>query len=165
MKKLVLIAIAFVTLQVTAQEHKREHRKGEHKERSHKQNDFTPEQMATLQTKKMALMLDLTDAQQRDIQKLNLANAKERQAKMEAHKKMRADNKGDKPSQETRYKMMNERLDKQIAHKKQMKSILSKEQFEKFEKGSKRKHMKQRKQGKHRKQVKQRMKKQRSKRS
>jgi len=165
MKKLVLIAIAFVTLQVTAQEQKREHRKGEHKESVHKQDDLTPEQMATLQTKRMALYLDLTDAQQRGIQKINLVNAKERQAKSETHKNKRASNKGEKPSQEARFNMANERLDKQIAYKKQMRSILSKEQFEKFEKGSKRKHIKQRKRGKQRKQVKQRMKKQRSKRS
>ena len=159
MKKLVIIAIAFATLQITAQEQKRKHRKSDQKEKIQRNHDLTPEQMATLQTKRMALKLDLTDAQQRDIQKINLENANERQAQREVYKKMRADNKGEKPSQEARFNMMNERLDKQIAHKKQMKGILSKEQFEKFEKGSKRKHMKQRKQ------VKQRMKKQRSKRS
>ena len=160
MKKLILIVIAFVSLQVTAQENKREHHKGEQKERTQRNHDLTPEQMATLQTKRMVLNLDLTAAQQRDIQKINLVNAKERQAKREVHKNMRTNNKGEKPSQEARFNMANKRLDKQIALKKQMRSILSKEQFEKFEKGLKRKHMKQRKQGKHRKQH---IKKQRSK--
>ena len=143
MKKLVLIVIALVALQVSAQEDKKEHRKGAKKERMHKQMNFTPEEMATLQTKKMVLSLDLTEAQQREIHKINLANAKVRQAKMEGRKKVREDNKEEKPSKEDRYKMMNERLDKQISNKKEMKTILSKEQFEKWEKGHQRGHKRQ----------------------
>jgi hypothetical protein len=133
MKKLVIIIMALVAMQVTAQEHRKEHEKEAKKERIHKQMNFTPEEIATLQTKKMVLRLDLTEAQQREIHKINLTNAKERKAKMEAHKKMREGNNEEKPSKEDRFKMMNERLDRQIANKKDMKRILSKEQFEKFE--------------------------------
>ena len=125
--------MALVAMQVTAQEHRKEHEKEAKKERIHKQMNFTPEEIATLQTKKMVLRLDLTEAQQREIHKINLTNAKERKAKMEAHKKMREGNNEEKPSKEDRFKMMNERLDRQIANKKDMKRILSKEQFEKFE--------------------------------
>ena len=165
MKTIVMIVMTFVTLQVTAQKQKEDHRKRERMERVHKQHDYSPDQMATLKTKKMTLKLDLTETQQKEIHKIILANAKERKTKMEAHKKMRAENKDEKPSKEARFNMMNERLDKQIALKKQMKSILSKEQFEKFEKGAKHKQMKQRNKAKHHKRGKQQMKKQRSKRN
>ncbi|MCK0107681.1 hypothetical protein MWU58_00100 [Flavobacteriaceae bacterium S0825] len=157
MKKIILIAIALVSLQGIAQERQREQRKDFKKQRSQALKDLTPEQAATLQTKKMTLHLDLSEAQQKDIYKLNFANAKERQAKMKAAEKMRES--GEKPSKEARYGLMNERLDKQIAQKKQIKSILTKEQFEKFEKGSKQKKMKQRKQQKQRGKSKQRFKK------
>lgn len=63
MKKLLLIAIALITVNATAQEGKRERQnKGEH-ERVQQFKDFSPEEVATLQTKKMTLHLDLTDAQ------------------------------------------------------------------------------------------------------
>lgn len=148
MKKIVLIAIALVSLQAIAQDNRREFQKGDQKDRMHKQMDFTAEEIATLKTKRMVLNLDLTETQQREIHKINLANAKERKAKMEAHKKMRQNSKGEKRSKEDRFNMANERLDKQIAHKKQMKKILSKEQFEKFEKSAKHKQMRKHKQGK-----------------
>ena len=135
--------MALVTMQVTAQEHRNEHQKEAKKERMHKQMNFTHEEMATLQTKKMVLRLDLTETQQHEIHKINLANTKERKAKMEARKKMREDNKGEQTSKESRFKMMNERLDKQISNKKDMKRILSKEQFEKWEKENQRGHKRQ----------------------
>jgi len=152
-----LIAIALISLQGIAQERQREHRKGDRNERSQTLRNLNPEEAATLQTKKMTLRLDLTEAQQKEVYKINLANAKERQTKMEAVKKMREN--GEKPSKGNRYSMMNERLDKQIAQKKQMKSILSKEQFEKLEKGVKHKKTEQRKQQKQRGKQKQRLRK------
>jgi len=135
MKKLILIVMALVAMQITAQEQKQERKDRNNQERHQKFKDFTPEQVAELKTKKMALKLDLTEAQHRDIEKIHLANAKERKTKMEAHKKMRESNNEEKPSKEDRFNFMNERLDKQISNKKEMKAILSKEQFEKFEKG------------------------------
>ncbi len=134
MKKLVLIVMALVAMQITAQEHKREHQKGEKQERSQRFKDFTPEQIAELQTKKMALRLDLTEAQQREIEKIHLANAKERSAKREELKLKKEKNNGEKLSKEERFNFMNDRLDKKISDKKEMKRILSPEQFEKFEK-------------------------------
>ena len=157
MKKLIVIAIAFISLQGIAQERRGDHRKSDRKERPQTLKDLKPEEAATLRTKKMALHLDLSDAQQKEIYKMNLANAKERQAKMEATKKMKESD--EKPSKENRYSLMNERLDKQIAQKKQLKSILTEEQFEKLEKGAKRNKMKQRKQLKERGKSKQRFKK------
>lgn len=140
MKRFIIIAIALISIQGIAQERRGEHRKGDRGQRTQILKDLTPEEATTLQTKKMTLRLDLSEAQQKEIYKLHLANAKERKAKMEAFKK---DGKGRKElSKEQRYKMMNERLDKQIAMKKKMKSILTDEQYEKYEKGQKHKKMK-----------------------
>jgi len=134
MKKLILIALALVTIQVSAQNRKQEFRKGERMEKGQRMSDLTPEEMAQLQTKKMTLALDLTEAQQKKIEKLNLENAKDRKAKMEARQAKMKDSKGEKPSKEERLKMMNERLDKQIEMKQKMKKILDDEQLEKWEK-------------------------------
>ena len=135
MKKLLLIAIALITVNATAQELKRERQnKGEH-ERVQQFKDFSPEEVATLQTKKMTLHLDLTDAQQKQIQAILLEQAKARKSKMEARKKMHEEG-GEKPSKEDRFNRANEQLDSRIALKSKMKNILSTEQFEKWERGN-----------------------------
>ncbi len=134
MKKLILIALALVTIQVSAQNKKQEFRKGDRMERGQRMSDFTPEEMAQLQTKKMTLDLDLTEAQQKQVEKLNLENAKERKAKMEARQAKMKDGKGEKPSKEERLIIMNERLDKQMEMKKKLKNILNEEQLKKWEK-------------------------------
>jgi hypothetical protein len=132
MKKLLLIAIALITVNATAQEGKRERQnKGEH-ERVQQFKDFSPEEVATLQTKKMTLHLDLTDAQHKQIQAILLEQAKARKSKMEARKKMHEEG-GEKPSKEDRFNRANEQLDSRIALKSKMKNILSTEQFEKWE--------------------------------
>lgn len=131
MKKLILIALAFIGLQATAQELKQKHG-GERKDRMEKMQDLTPEEMATLQTKKMTLHLDLTEAQQKQIQALNLEEATLRKAKMEEYKKLKES--GEKPTKDMRVKMMNEKLDHEIELKQKMKTILNAEQFEKWEK-------------------------------
>ncbi len=92
-------------------------------------DQLTPEQMATLQTKKMTLALDLSSAQQKQIQEFHLENAKLRKEKMEAVKGKRKD-----LSSEERYAHQNERLDHMIAQKEKMKKILNEDQFSKWEK-------------------------------
>lgn len=134
MKKIILIALALVTIQVSAQDKGPENRKGNKMEKGQRMSDFTPEEMAQLQTKKMTLDLDLTEAQQKKIEKINLENAKERKEKMEARQAKKKDGTGEKPSKEERLAMMNERLDKQMEIKQKMKQILNAEQFEKWEK-------------------------------
>ena len=134
MKNLLMIALAVFTLQATAQENKKEARKGEMKERMEARQDMSAEDIAKLQTKKMTLHLDLTDAQQRDVEKLLLEEAKVRKAKMGEYKARKGEGETKKPSNEERVKMMNEKLDHQIAMKKKMKAILNAEQFEKWEK-------------------------------
>lgn len=131
MKNLIMIAIALLTINATAQEQKKEVRKGEMKERMAVREAMTPEETATLKTKKMTLHLDLTAAQQVEVEKLMLVEAKERKTKMETFK---AKNEGaEKPTKEERLKMQNARLDHQIEMKKKMKAILNADQFAKFD--------------------------------
>jgi hypothetical protein len=132
MKKVILIAIALVAIQVSAQE-KNQRPNQERGVRMEKMQDLSPEEMATLQTKKMTLHLDLNESQQREIQKLNLENATERKARMEAHKAKRESGSMEKPSKEERLKMMNEMLDHKIAMKAKMKEILNADQYAKWE--------------------------------
>jgi len=134
MKNLLMIAIALVTINATAQERKKDAPQGEMKERMEMRQAMTPEETAQLQTKKMTLHLDLTEKQQVDVKTILLAEAKTRNSKMEEYKAKKEKADGVKPSKEERLKMQNARLDHQIEMKKKMKSILNAEQFEKFEK-------------------------------
>lgn len=131
MKKLFLIALALVAIQVSAQE--RRGHKQDKKERAERMSEYTPEEIAELQTKQMTLQLDLTEAQQKQIMAINVENAKSRKAFMEERKQAMENDEQEKPSKEERLKMKNDILDKKIAVKKQMKEILNKEQYEKWE--------------------------------
>ena len=95
--------------------------------------DMSPEQIAVLKTKKMTLALDLNTAQQKEIQTLNLENAKEREALMLERKVKKEQAEQSKPSADERFDFQNERLDRMIAQKGKMKQILSEEQFQKWE--------------------------------
>jgi hypothetical protein len=95
--------------------------------------DLTPDEIATLRTKKMTLHLDLNEAQQNKIQALFLEEAKLRKAKMEDRKAIKENSETKTFTKEDKFKMMNERLDHQIEMKQKMKSILNAEQFEKWE--------------------------------
>ena len=133
MKKLLLIAIALITVNATAQERKRERPNRGERERIQQFKDFSPEEIATLQTKRMALALDLNEAQQKQVQTIHLEQAKTVKTEMEARKKMHDEAKAEQPSKEDRFNRVNGQLDKKLATKTKMKSILSKEQFEKWE--------------------------------
>lgn len=95
---------------------------------------MSPEQMATLQTKRMTLALDLTDAQQRQVQGLNVENAIRREEKMKEIKIKKEKGELRKLSQEERYNLQLAMLDHQIAQKNKMKKILDKDQYAKWEK-------------------------------
>lgn len=129
MKNILIFLIALLTINANAQQ-KQEHRK-------RVQNDFTPEQIATLKTKKMALHLNLSEAQHNKIYKLNLEQAQKRKSKIEARKPTNGSSERPNLSQEEKYELANDRLDAQIQHKKNMRDILNEEQFTKWEKGNK----------------------------
>jgi hypothetical protein len=127
MKKLVgLMAVAMLfTLTITAQEKK---------EFSKKRTPFTSEQTATLQSKKMALHLDLDEKQQNAVYELMKKNADERKKKMTALKEKKEQ--GLALSAEERFQHENDRLDNQREQKAAIKNILTKEQYEKWEKAN-----------------------------
>ncbi|QDO92725.1 hypothetical protein FNB79_01620 [Formosa sediminum] len=133
MKKIMILALAFISLNAFAQGKRGEdNQRHDRKEMRMQGADFTPEQQATLLTKKMTLNLDLTESQQKEVYNLNLSQAKERQANREAFKK--AKESGKKPTEQERYDNMIARLDSQILMKSKMKSILKSEQYAMWEK-------------------------------
>ncbi|ADV48124.1 hypothetical protein I2486_04020 [Cellulophaga sp. E16_2] len=121
MKKVIGVLVLFIGLNAFAQ--KREMK-----------SEMTPDQIATLSTKKMTLALDLTESQQAKMYVLQLENATERQAKMEARKQARENGATKNLSSDQRYEMQSKMLDQRIEQKKKLKSVLNKEQFEKWEK-------------------------------
>ena len=127
MRKIASILVLVFAFTLTTQAQKKDKRmRGE---------QMSVEQQATLAVKKMTLALELSDAQQRKVTPLITQQISDRRAKFEKMKKMKEEKK--KPTADERFQHQNERLDKQIAFKKEMKSILNKEQFEKFEKMAK----------------------------
>lgn len=128
MKKVVLTMVLLSGFIATAQ-------KGEgHKRHGNAMKDMTPEQVATLQTKKMTLALDLSEAQQEQMQQLNLENAKLRKTKMEERNAQKKEGKSEKPSSEERFEMHSERLDHKLAQQERVKQILTEEQFDQWKK-------------------------------
>ncbi|MDH3321356.1 MAG: DUF4890 domain-containing protein [Flavobacteriaceae bacterium] len=95
-------------------------------------NDFTPEQRAVLQTKKMTLRFDLNATQQNQLLALNKKSALEKEKKMATRKSMKES--GTKPTADQKFKSMNDMLDSQLAYQKEMKSILNKDQYEQWKK-------------------------------
>ncbi|WP_298478216.1 hypothetical protein [uncultured Maribacter sp.] len=130
MKKIMITLLLLVGMTTIAQRPEGKQGKGQRGA----MQDFTPEQIATLHTKKLTLALDLTTAQQSKIKALALENATERKAKMEERKTKREEGDTKKPTSEERFTMQNARLDHKIAQKKKMKNILSEEQYSKWEK-------------------------------
>ncbi len=143
MKKIFIAMFAIASISAMAQE-------GPQRGRQNNMEDLTPEQVATLQTKKMTLALDLSKAQQEAVHKIQLENATLMRAKREEGRKLQEGEKPAKRTQEERFARQNERLDHQIAQKEKMKKILSPEQYEKWEKTMhhQRKHKGARKEGK-----------------
>ncbi|WP_434036863.1 hypothetical protein [Formosa sp. 4Alg 33] len=132
MKKIMLLALVFISVNAFAQEKKGDHQRKNQKEMHMQKSDLTPEQQATLLTKRLTLKLDLSETQQKEIYDLNVTQAFDRLADREAMKK--AKETGKKPTEQERYDRMVERLDKQILIKNQMKSILKSDQYAVWEK-------------------------------
>lgn len=99
-----------------------------------------PEQRAELQSKKMALALDLNDRQQKDVQKLLAENAKHRAEFRRLH--MAERHAGKKLTADEKFAVRSKVLDERIAMKREMKKILTPEQFNKMEEMKAEKHAK-----------------------
>ena len=103
--------------------------KGDHKKHQiEEMHSFTPEQHAELESKRLTLLLDLNESQQQAIKNLSLKNTakrKEQRVDPETREKM---------TSEALYQLQLTKLDTKIAHKSELKSILTKDQFAKWEK-------------------------------
>ena len=130
MKKLASILVLVFAFTLTTQAQKK---------RKQQKPKLTTEQQTILAVKKLALTLDLTAAQQRQLKPLVATKIADRKAAMEKRKAMRVAKK--KPTSDEVFAMKNNLLDKQIAMKNKMKNILNEDQFKKFEKMQKGKKM------------------------
>lgn len=108
-------------------------------------SDFTAEQIATLETKKMTLMLDLSANQQVKIQAINLEIATNRKAMQDKRQAQKQDNNSRQElSSQERFAKMTEQLDQRIAIKAKFREVLNEEQYERWEKLQKQKHQQRR---------------------
>lgn len=122
MKRILILAALCFGLQASAQ-----------RKQAKERTPLTTEQAATLQTKRLALALDLSDAQQKQMQKLQLKVATERMVQRKKHEERRNRENESRPTKDERYAMQVAKLDAQLAHKKEMKSILSETQYATWE--------------------------------
>ncbi len=138
MKNVLLIALMLCSIAITAQDSKGD-RTESRKEMRQKMKDLTPEQVASLKTKKMTLQLDLTETQQAKVEELQLEIAKKRKEHFENRKDRK------ELTSDELFEKRSEMLDGKIALKAKMKSILTEEQYQKWEKGLRGKHKRMRK--------------------
>lgn len=117
MKKLILIVV-FCATAISYAQGPRDNAK-----------DFTAAERASLHTKKMTLALALDNAQSKKVYAVVLSQVEDRMAAQAVKKEQKE---GQKPSKEERLKRLNARLDSQIAHQNEMKSILTGPQFEQW---------------------------------
>jgi hypothetical protein len=127
MKKLPMILILLLSIYGYSQEHRGEKDK-QKKELRNDRQALTPEQIAELSSKKMTLALDLSEDQQKQVQKILLERAEQKKANDNAES---LDNNIDKKD---KFESKINRLDDKIALKRSMKSVLNDTQFEKWEK-------------------------------
>lgn len=121
MKKIIVL-IALIAMTVAQAQ---EGRKGE---RGDRMKNVTPQELATIQSKKLTLALDLSDKQEKEVYQVLFKQAEKRMA--------------NKLSKEDREKLTDaqkkaarlERMDEKITIKRNMKSILDKDQYAKWEK-------------------------------
>lgn len=124
MRKLAGILILVFAFTMTTQAQKRYK-----KERLEK---LTTEQRTTLAVKKMALALDLTEAQQRKVTPLIARQMIVREKMKEKRKALKESNKT--LSADERFEDANTLLDRELVFQKKMKEILNDEQFAQFKK-------------------------------
>lgn len=147
MKKLFVITLLVVSGSVFAQRSMHHDAKKQHHKKEF-MKDLSAEQIATLKTKKMTLALDLNKGQQDKMYALSLTEVKAHKQQMETRKKTmnKADGKKPELSSDEKFQRMNTKLDKKIALKNKIKSILTEEQFQKWQRLQKHSKSKKRKQ-------------------
>ena len=120
MKKLLVLSLLFIVSFNSFSQNR--------KQLGNKLKSFSAEQIATLQTKKMTLSLNLNLKQQNEIFNVCLEEVKFKKTKR-GEINERKNNSKEGLSSEEIFDMMNEKLDHQIALNNKMKTILNKDQF------------------------------------
>ena len=126
MKKLATACLLLFVLGATAQQ-------GPHHRRGLKnpERELTVPQQALLMSKKMTLSLGLTDQQQEKVASLLGKHLSERQEMRAAMPGQRDSLRNATP--DNRFKHMDNRLDRQIAFQRQLREILTDDQFEQWQ--------------------------------
>ncbi|KQC31149.1 hypothetical protein [Flagellimonas eckloniae] len=124
MKRLVVVLVLLATVGAIAQ--KRDNQRIGKGQKA----DLSVEQLATLQTKKLTLVLDLTSEQQRQVMEINLEEAEMRKEKFAERKAKKESGEVKKPTADERFEMQSARLDHQIAQQQKMKEVLNEEQYQ-----------------------------------
>ena len=119
MKKLLVLSLLFIVSFNSFSQNR--------KQLGNKLKSFSAEQIATLQTKKMTLSLDLNLKQQNEIFNVFLEEVKFKKTKR-GEINERKNNSKEGLSSEEIFDMMNEKVDHQIALNNKMKTILNKDQ-------------------------------------
>lgn len=127
MKNLFVIILLSVGFMMNAQNPKKGKMEAR-KEIRENRSDYSPQQIAELQTKKMTLELDLSEKQQKDVNAINIEIATKRKAFAENRKDRK------KLTDTERFELRSTMLDEKIALKAQMKNILNDDQYSKWEK-------------------------------
>ena len=120
MKKLLVLSLLFIVSFNSFSQNR--------KQLGNKLKSFSAEQIATLQTKKMTLSLDLNLKQQNEIFNVFLEEIRFKKTKRGKINERKNNSKEGLSSEEI-FDMMNEKLDHQIALNNKMKTILNKDQF------------------------------------
>lgn len=127
MRPLILMLLILMSVQTVANAQNRQGANQSQNARDMAQ--YTPEEAAALQTKRMTLLLDLNEKQQAQVQKIQLENAIQRKAIREANQAKSQDGERPRLTKEERLANQNAMLDHQIAMKAKMKNILTEAQF------------------------------------
>ena len=127
MKNLFVILLLSVSFMMTAQNPKKGKMEAR-KEMRENRSDYSPQQIAELQTKKMTLELDLSEKQQKDVNAINVEIATKRKAL--------AENRKDKKelTDTEKFELRSKMLDEKITLKTKMKNILNDDQYARWEK-------------------------------
>jgi hypothetical protein len=127
MKKILTLSLLLLTYGAMAQQ------RPYHRQSQKAFQELSPEQRATLQSKKMVLALDLDTRQQQQVESLLKKRFETREKMRATHRKAAADS-SKSLTPEARYGRMNAHLDREIAFQQEMKNILTESQFEDWKK-------------------------------
>lgn len=136
MKKFVILVLVMTSSLAIAQRPNegRHHRHGPQKgPMAELMQEFTAEQIAQLETKKLTLVLDLNQSQQSQMLALQTEIAADKKAKHAERKALKESYEIKKPTSEEVFAKMDEALSKKIEVKQKVKQILNNDQYERWQ--------------------------------